>query len=269
MGTGANVSYQTTGTLGIGVAVCDSGFMAENIEGIEYPAVDTTAKNVMFTVSNTNLHTFIYKAGGFNNTGIAISRQKALYFKGFSYNEAVLPVSYQSFTAVEKNGTVLLNWITATEVNNNHFIVERSFDGIRFEAIATVNKNAAGKYAQNDVAINGKTVIYYRLKQVDNNGTYTYSQMVTVKLATAGTGFQVSPNPFVERLSIQFNAAQKATAVIRLVSLNGAQVLAKNQLLVKGNNTIEINGLTNLPAGSYVALLVVDGKVAATKTIVK
>jgi hypothetical protein len=269
LGTGANLSYQTTGNLGINVAVSDTGYMAQNVEGVEYPSVDTTAKNVMFTVSTTNIHTFYYKAGGYNNYGFNVSRQKALYFKGFAYIENVLSVNYLSFNANANGNTVNLNWATASEINNSHFIVERSLDGNNFTAIATVNKNDSKNYNTTDVVAEGKQVVYYRLKQVDVNGTSTYSKTLAVRLQMANTSFEVSPNPFVEKLIVRYNATQKANTTLRIVNLQGAQVVTKNQVVNKGVNNIQIDGLYNLTSGTYVAMLIVDGKVVSTQKIVK
>jgi Secretion system C-terminal sorting domain len=269
LGSGANVMYQTAGNLGISVAPSDSGFMAQNIEGIEYPSVDTTAKNVMFTVTKNNVHTFYYKAGGYINAGSNISRQKALYFKGFAYTEAVLSVNYAAFNAVANGNTINLNWATTDEVSNSHFIIERSFDGVNFTMVATINKNEARNYNTTDVITDGKQIVYYRLKQVDVNGTYTYSKTLAVRLQMANTSFEVSPNPFVEKLIVRYNATQKASTTLRIVNLQGAQVVTKNQVVNKGLNNIQVDGLYSLPSGTYVAMLIVDGKVVSTQKIVK
>jgi hypothetical protein len=269
LGWNSTVSYQTTGNLGIAVAACDSGFMAQNIEGIEYPAVDTTARNVMFTVTGDDFDTFYYKAGGYNNTGAPLSRQKGLYFKGFAYNASALSLNDASFSATVNNGQVLLNWSTSNDLNSKYFVVERSEDAKTFEGIAAVDRNNTGNYTTIDAAVKNTTVVYYRIKQVDNNGSTSFSKVLAVRLKVAETTMSVFPNPFVERLSIAYASTIKANATIRIVNLNGVAVTSKSVVVNKAVNNIQIDNLQNLPKGTYIAMLVVDNSLVATQKIIK
>ena len=135
LGVGGIVSYLSN-ALQTSVVQSESQVTATNIGGIEYPGVDTSAKQVMFTVSNALASSFIYKAGANNGYGYAVTRQNGIYFKGFNYAVAgPLPVKYLSFTGNAVNKSVVLNWVTTQETNNNYFKIERSITGKDFASI--------------------------------------------------------------------------------------------------------------------------------------
>ena len=276
MGTGAVISYSSA-TLEINVVQTGTEFMATNVAGIEYPGVDTTAKQVMFTLTNTNISSFTYKAGANNQTSSSVSRQKGIYFKGFTYVAAgALPVKYTSFDAVVVNKSVVLNWITEQEFNNNHFEVERSFDGKGFKTTGIVLdgfENGSKKdyqFKDNDAELQSKSVVYYRLKQVDNDGKISYTNTLVVKLKAAeGVVIQTSPNPFTENLNIRFSSTENGIAKISIVNANGQQVLNKQSNVSKGYNNIQVGGLISLAPGMYIARLTMNGIVAGTQKIIK
>lgn len=97
---------------------------------------------------------------------------------------SILPIELLSFSANIVNDKVELNWITASERNNDYFIIERSFDGGSLEGIGTINGHGNSntfsyyKYIDNDYFINNE--IFYRLKQVDYNGRYSYSSIIKI-----------------------------------------------------------------------------------------
>ena len=83
----------------------------------------------------------------------------------------------------------MLDWVTVTETNNSHFEVERSFDTNTFKTVAIVLDGFEGKadtknykFKENLSNMQGHTVAYYRLKQIDMNGAYTYSEVLTVSV---------------------------------------------------------------------------------------
>jgi len=115
-----------------------------------------------------------------------------------------------------------------------------------------------------------KTVAYYRLKEIDNDGQGTYSNTLVVKLkAQEGVVIQTTPNPFAENLSVRFTATENGTALISIVNINGQQVLAKQADITKGYVTIQMNGLAKLAPGMYVAQVTVNGVVAGSQKIIK
>lgn len=276
LGAGDAVSYLTN-ALQISVIQSGSQFTATNIGGIEYPGVDTSAHQVMFTVSNSSVKSFIYKAGANNGYGYAVTRQKGIYFKGFDYAVAgPLPVKYLSFTGNALNQSVVLNWVTSQETNNNYFEIERSFTGKDFAYIGITldgYENGTKKeysFKDNTSLLENKEVIYYRLKQFDKDGKFSYSSILVVRLKSISkVDIQVSPNPFTERLTVRFTATENTTADVSIMNISGQSIINKKSNVSKGFNNLQIEGLSNLPSGTYFAIISVDGKIIGSQKIVK
>lgn len=276
MGLGSLVSYLVN-TLEISVQQNGTEFLGTNIAGHEYTGVDTSAKQVMFTVSNSSpISSFTYSAGANNQTSGVVTRQKGIYFKGFDYL-TFLPVKYRSFDAVANDNVVTLKWITENEINNHHFEVERSFDGNSFKTIGLVlDGYAAGSGSKsymmkdNSAALMDASVVYYRLKQVDQDGKYTYSSTLLVRMQSiSGVKMQVSPNPFVENLNVRFTASEAGTAQVQIITINGQKVQVQQAAIGKGNNSIQVQGISKLNPGIYIAQLVVNGVVTDNQKIIK
>jgi hypothetical protein len=272
---GGVLTYQFS-PLEILVTKTGTEFLGVNIAGLEYPGVDTTAKQVMFTVGNNNINSFTYKAGAMNLQSSIIKRQKGLYFRSFNYiNIVILPVKYSSFTATATGNEVNLKWVTEQENTNNRFEAERSFDGTNFTFIGTVTDghNIAGKknyqLADNGVELMAKTIVYYRLKQIDNNGKAAYSNIISVKLQNAGVAIQTWPNPFIESVNVRFSAAEKGIAEIAILNGNGQKIQFKQTTTSKGDNSLQVNGLNNIAPGMYIAQVKINGVVAGTQKIIK
>lgn len=275
MGTGSLLSYLTS-TLQISVVQLGNRFTATNIGGVEYTGVDTAAKQVMFTVRRANVSYFTYKAGANNGTNGAAERQKGIYFKGFNYTAGPLPVKYLSFTGNAINKAVVLNWATAQEINHNYFEIERSFTGRDFTSIGLAldgfENGTKKEYAfkDNSALLDDREIVYYRLKQFDNDGKFTYSTILVVRIKSISkVDIQVSPNPFTERITVRFTGTENTTADIRIVNLSGKIMMAKKANVSKGYNNIQIEGLNNLSGGTYLATISVDGKVIGSQKIVK
>lgn len=275
---GGGISLFQVGTPEITVTQSGTTFTGKNVAGNEYDGIDTTARQVMFTVKNNNVGCFTYKCGAQNTGNSTISRQKSIYFKSFVYPPAnPLPVKYISFDAVAAGKTVNLAWITSEEMNNGHFEVERSFDRSNFKSIAIVLDGIAGadnnktyRYKDNATEIKEKAVIYYRLKQVDLDGKISYSVILAVRFANeSGHLLQVSPNPFVKELTVRFNANTDGASEIRIINMFGQTVHSKKTTVTKGLNNIQVSDMDKLAPGIYAAQLVMDGVVVESQKIVK
>lgn len=154
-----------------------------------------------------------------------------------------LPVELTTFGAHRSGTAVAVTWTTASEKNSEKFVVERSFDGQTFAPVATVV--AAGtsltprSYLSTDATAPSVT-LYYRLQQVDFDGTAAYSEVVAV----AGTAAELSLAPNPARESVQLFAGQGATYTLR--SMLGQVV--RTGTTEAGTTTIS---LTGLPTGVY------------------
>lgn len=180
-------------------------------------------------------------------------------------NRAPLPVTWLSFTAQSRQQDVQLDWTTASEINNSHFEIERSADARNFEFAGRVEGNGTttniNSYLFTDAGAFAKAnsdVLYYRLKQVDFNGDFAYSEIRVVRQNEAEVKQSVSayPNPFSNELFVQLNNADIGCEM-RLMDVTGKiwyTLTAK-----AGLQTIKVN---ELPVGVY--FLQVVGTTATT-----
>ncbi len=144
----------------------------------------------------------------------------------YNGGDAILPITYSKFTATQTKATITLNWQTTTELNNSYFAVERSSNAVNYAAVAQVNSVATGAAVQ-DYAYTDKLPLagnnYYRLKQVDKDGKFSYSKTVSIAYLKPGS-IQLFPNPAKDRLTIKgLNAA--ITSTIAVLDIQGKQLL--------------------------------------------
>jgi len=182
---------------------------------------------------------------------------------GFSpYSGAALPIELLIFTATPFNNQVNLNWSTATEINNDFFTIERSQDGIRFESILT--KKGAGNstttlnYQSADKApLEG--VSYYRLKQTDFDGQFTYSMIRSVDF-NGSTPILIThyPNPIAETVRFEFTSNSATPSNYVIYDAMGNMVYRGNTSTQPGINNLELD-LSKLSSGIYIIKMEVDG----------
>jgi hypothetical protein len=168
---------------------------------------------------------------------------------------------------------VELYWTTAQEVNNSGFEVQRSLDGRRFETIAWIDGTGttaeAQKYAYTDRRTEGLTEAYYRLRQVDFDGTAAFAcEVQAVNFRQTGSGpLQLFPNPAGAQVQVRWFGRKNGTTIIRLFDQSGRLVLDREWSTLEGNNQRALP-TTDLPAGIY-ELQVVDeyGRTEAARLV--
>lgn len=172
------------------------------------------------------------------------------YFDG-----STLPISLVKFTAQQNGNTSLLKWQVANETNNDYFSIERSSDGTNFLPIGKVAGH--GTIAtQQDYQFTDENPVkgmnYYRLKQVDYDGNFAYSNVATVSFNNNTTVFSVFPNP--ARNNVYFNIPESTSiSVIRIFDSYGKKVMEKQI----GNNTITQSlDVSALASGVYQVTLI-------------
>jgi hypothetical protein len=173
-----------------------------------------------------------------------------------------LPVTLVSFTGKAVENTVALEWVTTEEINASHFEVQRSRDAKRFESIGKVEAKGESKdvinYAFYDQAPLAGTN-YYRLKQLDLDGTYAFSKTISIRF-NAEININVYPNPVTDVLRIESSAGLQSLEIFNIdgLKVTGKTVRAGNaSAATSGANFREID-LRDQKPGIYV--LVVNGR---------
>ena len=186
---------------------------------------------------------------------------------------STLPVKLLSFTGSMKNNATLLNWETENEVNFDRYEIERSNNNSNnFSSKALVFAKSGGasrfKYEYKDdlSAVSGD-VFYYRLKMIDMDGGYTYSNVIMVRKEEKKlTGINISPNPVFKggSVTLSLNAENRKTVDIRVYNVAGKMVLRQQNQLNAGNNSISLNYL-NLQSGIYTIQVVAEDEILSAK----
>jgi hypothetical protein len=194
-------------------------------------------------------------AGGTVNSGARTLTRPGLTDLGtltLGSTAVPLPVELTAFTATAAgNAAVRLAWATASEKNSATFDVERSADGTRFVGIGTVAAAGSSSAPHSYELLDGKlpagvALLYYRLKQVDTDGTFSYSPVRTVRLTGAAEGLTLFPNPTHGAATL--TGAQPGT-VVTVFNALGHPVLSAT---ADAAGTTRLMLPVGLPAGVYV-----------------
>lgn len=177
----------------------------------------------------------------------------------------VLPVELTSFTANAINGNIELLWKTATEKNNNGFDVERKSANSEFVKIGFVKGNGTttnlSTYSFTDK--NVKENYSYRLKQIDFDGTFAYSNIVNASASSLPTTFALAqnfPNPFNPSTSISYSLPKAGVVTLAIFNTLGQKVKeVVNGFQEVGNYTVSINA-SDLSSGNYIYNLSLNGQ---------
>jgi len=194
----------------------------------------------------------------------SVNKSGAMYFALGSSDKEMLPLPIEliSFTGKPEDNAVLLQWITASEINNNYFTLERSVDGVIFETIAIIaskaefgNSSSLLQYSFPDMnPVNG--LAYYRLKQTDFDGTSTHSDLIAIQPEiTENVDFRMFPNPNTDnafRVALQGLQAYE-TFNISIVDFYGKTVYSNHaQTDATGNLFSYVVPQGRMQAGVYI-----------------
>ena len=149
---------------------------------------------------------------------------------------------------------MILKWTTTEEVNSSAFEIERSSNGLEFQKIGL--KNAQGnsttphnyQYIDQDL-LSG--TYFYRLKMVDLDATYEYSEIVSIRIESLITQLRAFPNPVVDELEIVFHSNLAGTIDYHIYNLNGKKVKTARFLARKGGNQTTLS-VADLEPGIYI-----------------
>lgn len=171
-------------------------------------------------------------------------------------NITVLPVEIIYLQANKRDNSVVLEWATAQELNNKGFFVEVSADGVSYASIGfveTKNGTSAVKqvYTFTDRESGKQGTRYYRLKQIDVDGTIAYFGPKAITFGAVANRVQVYPNPFSSEINLDIEAEQEGTAIITVTNAIGKQLLQRKVSVQSGANTEKLLLDARLPQGIY------------------
>jgi len=135
---------------------------------------------------------------------------------------STLPVKLLYFHAIPNGETVNLRWATSSELNNDHFLIERSKDGLEFFPFKVVQGsgtvNSVSYYSTEDLSpMRGKS--YYRLSQIDYDGTQEAFEPIMIKLGELESKYRIFPNPAVDGITIQLGKEPESEMIIELTDI--------------------------------------------------
>ena len=246
-----------TGSVGIAIPLAATASDDGSISGLVYEIRNASTNALITTVTGgasptysaswtpTSSISYKIRAVATDNTSLSTSTADVTV-------AVALPVTLLYFDAEKETDAVLLTWATIKEINNDHFEIERSSDGNRFETIASVkgngNSNTLQNYEFTDTkSLKGKS--YYRLAQYDVDGTKQESEIKLVDF----TNFviNVSPNPFEENTTLSVSPVG-ASFKIKIISIQG--ILVEEQEF-NGNSDVYTIG-KDLKPGLYILTII-------------
>ena len=249
-GSGSNVTVQWTGTRWE-ISCCSGGM-------ILYKSDVQTAMNP------PDLNIGNWEA---NNNGTPMQ-----VFSGTG-TTSVLPVELLSFEAKEINKSIMLNWETASEINNEKFEIEESQDGGVFQKIGEVKGNGT-TFEQQQYSFEVKNIrngiFYYRLKQMDFDGQFEYSKVISVDFKNEnGDVGEFYPNPSKSGLvNLDYFAQNEDEITVSVFDMTGKLVINQIQSIARGNNNLSFN-LSGLNTGIYTVKIGNERNITHRKLIIE
>jgi 3',5'-cyclic AMP phosphodiesterase CpdA len=214
------------------------------------------------TVNNSTVGTFQYIVrDSASNVCIADTFDVVVSF-------GTLPVIITSFTATLNQNKVVLDWVTSQEINNRHFTLEKSSDGVNFNYLTRVNavgnSNTSTNYKFIDAApFNG--VNYYRLSQTDIDGMIRYFEVKKVTYKSDKDFYSSIFNTGKNKVNVNITSNKADNVLLQVIDMQGKTVV-QNNFAVQNGNTIK--ELVIIPSGIYIVKLVNLQGVTITKKII-
>lgn len=189
-----------------------------------------------------------------STTGVLTSKFAGYSVDGCVFNPVILPVNFIEFKLRKENGFPHLTWKTTDHIDHSHFEVEWSKTGRDFQKIGEVIESSfleqvIHSYEFTHEENKSSGIQYYRIKQVDVNGAYEYTEVKTITLDNeTNAHFDIFPNPSDGFFNITFDQVIESDKEVKIYSVQGQ--LLKEQIMNKGVQQISLD-LAELPKGSY------------------
>jgi hypothetical protein len=182
-----------------------------------------------------------------------------------------------SFNAAFMSHEIDLHWNISNGNNYDHFIVERSVDGMKFEKVGEV-KGIAGSSAVADYdfadyvkpSVTRKNDLYYRIKQIDGDKS-SYSKMLIVRMynSKSVTAVSVTPDPAVNDILVNVQLKETSFVVMTVKDSNGNQLMKKATRADNGANNFSLDGTSKLQPGTYQLEVIINSNERMTMQLIK
>jgi len=186
-----------------------------------------------------------------------------------------LPVTWLSFNGEKQNtNDVLLKWKTANEKNNNHFVIERAIDNNVFAEIGLVKANgnssstSAYNFTDKNIFTSDIRTVLYRIKQIDADGKFDYSQTISISnnLKTESANVSVYPNPANDFINIKLSTRTIGNVTIEINDITGKVITSMQVSNTKDAITINTQ---NLQTGIYFLRVTSQQNITTTTKFIK
>jgi hypothetical protein len=193
----------------------------------------------------------------YDSTADTVRRTGLTGFSRFATAQASnpLPIELMSFRGKVLEEGNLIEWVTATEVNNDHFNLEVSKDGVEFYTIherpgaGNSTSELSYSYVDRD-ADSGDT--YYRLKQTDFDGTFSYSDVIVLSRASHSRDIELWPTPVQDQLFVRVGREVQEIEGVYILDMLGRVVLQPSGWSEVGGDLVQVKGLELLEHGLYI-----------------
>ncbi len=200
----------------------------------------------------------------------ALSSQEIFEVKN-NLNGLLLPIKLEHFTATLVNSIAYLNWTTSQEINTSHFEIEYSNDGSNFTKVATINASGNSsnerKYTTTHV-VNDGLLHYYRFKSVDNDGRFTYSNIVQLKSGIGLNQIKLTSSVTQNNTSLNFYSNKNGKCTITVTNALG-QIVQQNVCKITPGYQTQMVSMSQLSKGLYYIHINVDTETSTVFKVIK
>ena len=176
----------------------------------------------------------------------------------------------ENFNGIYANGFTKLGWNTLMEYNLGDFIVERSRDGVEYNAIGKVaafgnTNNFSSYYTFMDIS-SERGANFYRLKLMDKDSSFSYSRVIVINTEAKEISLLlVYPNPFGKKVQAKIECDKPEKLTIRVINHSGQVIRTQYNDLHPGENIVTVNNVADLPSGPYVLEMVASTRTMRTQ----
>lgn len=234
-----------------------TAFTGANNTGILFGAlVDTSAKQVMYSVTNGNVSVINYRVGANNQTGSSSTRYASLYFKTFTYQHFPLALTgLMNLQGSIQANNIALSW-ELTSGKYHTVTLERSYHSTDFVAVSSFDLTGGQtRFNYTDRGLKAGNV-FYRLRGVTETGKTEYSQVILFRVGEEQNDqMKLYPTLVSSAVTMSVTMPEKTNATVIVTDFSGRVVKQQNLVLNSGTNNLSLDGFERFSKGNYIVIL--------------